>query len=106
MAWEVGIRKVVVHVDSQAGIKLLSSKEELRHQHTSEVMAIRERLKRDWEVTISHIYREGNYVADYLGDIGHGFPLGTHLIDVSDCTLGYFLRRDCMNISEPRVIHC
>ncbi|CAN1129316.1 hypothetical protein LINPERHAP2_LOCUS5154 [Linum perenne] len=77
-----------------------------RHQHASEVMAIRERLKRDWEVTIPHIYREGNYVADYLADIEHGFPLGTHLIDVSDCTLGYFLRHDCMGISEPIVIHC
>ncbi|CAN1140984.1 Putative ribonuclease H protein At1g65750 [Linum perenne] len=105
VAWEAGIRKIVVQVDSQAAIKLVSGNEELRHQHVNEVVAIRECLKRDWEVTISHIYRKGIFVADYLADIGHGFPPGTHPIDVSDCTLGYFLRRDCMCISEPRVIH-
>ncbi|CAN1173012.1 Putative ribonuclease H protein At1g65750 [Linum perenne] len=61
-------------------------------------------LLRDWEVTISHVYREGNYAADYLADIGHSFPPGFHSIDISDCTFGYFLRRDCMGIAEPRMI--
>ncbi|CAN1163588.1 Putative ribonuclease H protein At1g65750 [Linum perenne] len=104
VAWEVGIQKVAVKGDSQAAISLISGFDEPNHQHASEVVAIRERLKRDWEVTLSHIYREGNYAADYLEDIGHGFPPGTHSIDVSDCILGYFLRPECMGIPEPRAI--
>ncbi|CAN1137010.1 Putative ribonuclease H protein At1g65750, partial [Linum perenne] len=68
------------------------------------VSSIRALLQRDWKVTISHVYRKGNYTADYLADIGHGFPPGIHSIDVSDCTLGYFLRRDCLGIAEPRMI--
>ncbi|CAN1175944.1 hypothetical protein LINPERHAP2_LOCUS32235 [Linum perenne] len=31
-------------------------------------------LQCDWEVTISHIYREGNKAADYLAGIKHGLP--------------------------------
>ncbi|CAN1141327.1 hypothetical protein LINPERHAP1_LOCUS29638 [Linum perenne] len=68
------------------------------------VVSIHVLLLCDCEVTISHVYKEGNYVAGYLADIGHGFPLGTHPIDDSDCTLGYFLRRDCIGIFEGRTI--
>ncbi|CAN1344914.1 Putative ribonuclease H protein At1g65750, partial [Linum perenne] len=104
VVWEVGIRKVAVQVDSRVTIALIYGVDNTLHQHASEVSSIRALLQRDWEVTISHVYREGNYAADYLADIGHSFPPGFHSIDISDCTFGYFLRRDCMGIAEPRMI--
>ncbi|CAN1173011.1 Putative ribonuclease H protein At1g65750 [Linum perenne] len=104
VVWEVGIRKVEVQVDSRVAIALIYGADNTLHQHASEVSSIRALLQRDWEVTISHVYREGNYAADYLADIGHSFPPGFHSIDISDCTFGYFLRRDCMGIAEPRMI--
>ncbi|CAN1180886.1 Putative ribonuclease H protein At1g65750 [Linum perenne] len=61
-------------------------------------------LIRDWEVTITHVYREGNVAADFLANLGHKYPHGLHLISLPDCNLSYFLRRDCMGISEPRLI--
>ncbi|CAN1120874.1 Putative ribonuclease H protein At1g65750 [Linum perenne] len=76
----------------------------MTHQHAREVNSIREFFKRDWSVTISHIYREGNFAADYLANFGHGTTRGVHLISLPDCNLSYFLRRDCMGISEPRLI--
>ncbi|CAN1848943.1 hypothetical protein LINPERHAP1_LOCUS39117 [Linum perenne] len=63
------------------------------HQHVVDIAALRELLERDWEVTISHIYREGNFVADYLANLGHDYTWGVHLISVSDCNLSYFLKR-------------
>lgn len=33
------------------------------------VQAIKDYLKLDWHVSISHIYREANFIADYQGDI-------------------------------------
>ncbi|CAN1274381.1 Putative ribonuclease H protein At1g65750 [Linum perenne] len=104
MAWDMGARRVMVQVDSQVAIALISEKGAPCHQHAGEVITIRKLLQRDWEVTISHIYREGNQTADYLADIGHGLPPGTHSINVSDSTLCYFLRRDCMGISDARII--
>ncbi|CAN1179533.1 hypothetical protein LINPERHAP1_LOCUS37949 [Linum perenne] len=47
---------------------------------------------------------EGNRSADFLANLGHTLPLGTHRIPISDCNLGYFIRLDCMGISEPRSI--
>ncbi|CAN1149046.1 hypothetical protein LINPERHAP2_LOCUS16805 [Linum perenne] len=83
LAWELGQRKVVLQVDSRAAIQL---------------------LERDWEVSIRHTYREGNHAADFLAGIGHGYPLGRSSIPISDPSLGYFLRYDCMRISETRSI--
>ncbi|CAN1141919.1 Putative ribonuclease H protein At1g65750 [Linum perenne] len=104
VAWEVGIRKVAVQVDSKAAISLINEPGVPCQQHAAEVVAILKLLQPDWEVTIAHIYREGNKAADYLASIGHNLPLGTQSIPVSDCNLGYFLRYDCMGISEPRII--
>ncbi|CAN1827514.1 Putative ribonuclease H protein At1g65750 [Linum perenne] len=103
-AWDVRARRVMVQVDSQVAIALISETGVPCHQHAGEVITIRKLLQRDWEVTISYIYREGNQAADYLANIGHGLPPGTHSINDSDSTLCYFLRRDCMGISEPRII--
>ncbi|CAN1124095.1 Putative ribonuclease H protein At1g65750 [Linum perenne] len=40
-------------------------------------------MGRDWEVKIQHIYREANYAADYLANLGHSFELGTHVFSVT-----------------------
>ncbi|CAN1835795.1 hypothetical protein LINPERHAP1_LOCUS34541 [Linum perenne] len=58
MAWDVGARRVMVQVDSQVAIALISETGVSCHQHAGEVITIRKLLQRDWEVTISHIYRE------------------------------------------------
>ncbi|CAN1215904.1 hypothetical protein LINPERPRIM_LOCUS431 [Linum perenne] len=70
----------------------------------SSITILRDLLNRDWEVTISHTYGEGNCTADYLASLGHDLPRGLHLVPLPDCNLSYFLRRDCIGISEPRLI--
>ncbi|CAN1128974.1 Putative ribonuclease H protein At1g65750 [Linum perenne] len=104
LAWEVGIRKLVARVDSTTVINLINAEEEPSHQHSGEINTLRRLLRQDWEVLLSHTYREGNRAADYLASLGHSLPLGTHRVPLSDCNLGYFLRLDCMGITEPRLI--
>ncbi|CAN1743077.1 Putative ribonuclease H protein At1g65750 [Linum perenne] len=87
LAWENNFRKVDVRVDSEAVISLITGKDNPMHQHAREVNFIREFLNRDWDVTISHIYREGNFAADYLASIGHSNTRGVHLISLPDCNL-------------------
>ncbi|CAN1136593.1 hypothetical protein LINPERHAP2_LOCUS9554 [Linum perenne] len=76
--WSITIKdalnEVEVQVDSRVAISLIFGAENVHHQHASKVSSIRALLRRDYEVTISHVYREGNYATDYLADIGHGFP--------------------------------
>ncbi|CAN1294811.1 Putative ribonuclease H protein At1g65750, partial [Linum perenne] len=99
-----GYLKIVVQVDSCAIITLVTRVDNPVHQHVREIITIRKFFKTDWEVTISHVYREGNFTADYLGNHGHDYPSGMHLISLPDCYLSCFLRRDCMSISEPRLV--
>ncbi|CAN1120508.1 Putative ribonuclease H protein At1g65750 [Linum perenne] len=103
-AWGEGFRRIQARVDSQAILSLLRSGSSADHGFAVEVVALRELLERDWEVTITHTYREGNFAADYLASLGHQFPLGAHLVSIHDSNLNYFLRRDCIGVSEPRLI--
>ncbi|CAN1129207.1 Putative ribonuclease H protein At1g65750 [Linum perenne] len=98
--WTAGYRKVMLHLDSQAVITLLTNVDNTCHQHALETASFKELQSRDWELFIKHTYREGNRAADYLVGIGYGYPYGSHNISTSDCNLGYFLRYDCFGIAE------
>ncbi|CAN1770543.1 hypothetical protein LINPERHAP1_LOCUS11646 [Linum perenne] len=74
------------------------------HQHAMEVYEFQELLGRDWEVFIRHTYREGNHAADFLAGIGHIYPFGVNDVPITNASLSYFLRYDCMRISESRTI--
>ncbi|CAN1777551.1 Putative ribonuclease H protein At1g65750 [Linum perenne] len=100
-AWEAGHQKVAVQTDSQVALDLLWSPSEPTHQHAEEIHTLRHLISRDWEVSFSHVYREGNHAADFLANIGHSLPFGFHLFPTSDCNLGFMLRQDCMGITEP-----
>ncbi|CAN1163885.1 hypothetical protein LINPERHAP1_LOCUS28827, partial [Linum perenne] len=41
--------------------------------------SINELRSRDWEVIISHTFREGNTVADLLAHHGHTLDFGLHI---------------------------
>ncbi|CAN1760626.1 hypothetical protein LINPERHAP1_LOCUS7605 [Linum perenne] len=58
----------------------------------------------DWEVSFSHTYRGGNQAVDYLASIEHTLPIILHVVATSNCNLIYFLRHDCMGITEPKII--
>ncbi|CAN1170479.1 Putative ribonuclease H protein At1g65750 [Linum perenne] len=103
-AWEAGHRRVAVQMDSRVALDLLWATGVQTHQHAGEILALRSLISRDWEVSFSHVYREGNHAADFLANTGHSLPFGFHVFPTTDCNLGYFLRRDCMGISEPRII--
>ncbi|CAN1333062.1 Putative ribonuclease H protein At1g65750 [Linum perenne] len=103
-AWDMGLRKVALQMDSQVAITLLTSTDNLHNQHGLEIEKFKELRSRDWDMTITHTYREGNHSADYLAGIGYGYPFGSHSFPLYDCNLVYFLRYDCSGIAEQRLI--
>ncbi|CAN1167645.1 Putative ribonuclease H protein At1g65750 [Linum perenne] len=100
----MGLRNVELQMDSRAAIELLISTREPMHQHAAEVISFHKLHARDWPVNIRHMYQEGNQVSDFLANRGHDFPFGFHLFFLSDCNLDYFLRYDCLGVSEPRYV--
>ncbi|CAN1802249.1 Putative ribonuclease H protein At1g65750 [Linum perenne] len=79
-AWEAGYRRVVLQLDSQVAITLLTSDEGLYNQHGLEIENFRELRGLNWMVIIKHTYREGNHAADYLAGIGYDYPFGSHSV--------------------------
>ncbi|CAL1389137.1 unnamed protein product [Linum trigynum] len=78
VAWNEGLRCIVVHTDSQTAIKLIKEAEN-RHRHFLLVQEARRLLALDWQVQLLHVYREGNFVADYLASAGHKLQQGDPL---------------------------
>ncbi|CAN1175637.1 Putative ribonuclease H protein At1g65750 [Linum perenne] len=105
LAWEKGIRKLCIQTDSRAAVNILSCVENRLNRHTSLVQQFQELKLRDWVVQIHHIYREANFAADYMANLGHSFDLGTHVFQVPDSSLLYWLRYDLFGVCEPRIIN-
>ncbi|CAN1353706.1 Putative ribonuclease H protein At1g65750, partial [Linum perenne] len=94
LAWALGIHKLAIQSDSKTRISILEKKERPAHQHATLVIEFQELMSRDWEVPLSHVYREVNRVADYLANLSHSFGLGVHFFMYPDIPLAHWLRYD------------
>ncbi|CAN1167626.1 hypothetical protein LINPERPRIM_LOCUS18751, partial [Linum perenne] len=63
ITWEAGYRKVWACVNSKVVLGFLHSPGAPTHQHAAEISSLRKALERDWDVSLSHTYREGNKAA-------------------------------------------
>ncbi|CAI0378945.1 unnamed protein product [Linum tenue] len=104
MAWEKGYRKVLLQLDSTTAINILSSHDHTEHRYRNLVLQFQGLIQRNWEVRISHIYREGNKVADFLANTGHSVSIGYHVFESSDSGLTYWILYDVLGISQTRLI--
>ncbi|CAN1179089.1 Putative ribonuclease H protein At1g65750 [Linum perenne] len=84
LAWEKGVKKLMIQTDSRAAVAILLNDSDRTHRH---------------------IYREANFAADYMANLGHDFNLGTHVFMYPDAKLLYWLRYDLMGVSTPRLIN-
>ncbi|CAN0876636.1 Putative ribonuclease H protein At1g65750, partial [Linum grandiflorum] len=104
LAWTLGIRRIQVQSDSMAAIAILTKVSELDHQHTALVLRFKELCNRQWEVHLSHIYREANNAADYLANLDHSLSYGLHFFDSPDRGLSHWLHYVLIGVSLPRFV--
>ncbi|CAN0898190.1 Putative ribonuclease H protein At1g65750 [Linum grandiflorum] len=104
LAWALSIRRIQVHSDSMAAITILAKDSGLDHQHAALVLQFKEICSRQWEVNLSHIYREVNNAADYLANLGHSLTYGMHLFDSPDRGMSHWLHYDLIGIFLPRLV--
>ncbi|CAN1280828.1 Putative ribonuclease H protein At1g65750 [Linum perenne] len=79
IAWDMSYKKVHFQLDSLAAITTILGNQEEDSRHGRTLDTINELRNRNWEVTISHIFREGNRVADLLAHHGHTLDFGFHV---------------------------
>ncbi|CAN1148974.1 Putative ribonuclease H protein At1g65750 [Linum perenne] len=105
LAWGLGIRKLRVQMDSRAALSLLCNEGTLDHQHSNLVLVFHELRNRPWELQLSLVYREANYAADYLANLGHSLDLGCHLFSEPDACVIDWLRYALVGVSQIRLIN-
>ncbi|CAN1160246.1 Putative ribonuclease H protein At1g65750 [Linum perenne] len=103
-AWSLGARKVILQLDSLATVNAILGPptEDLRHSHT--LLGIDGLRQRDWQVSVHHVFREANQVADLLAHLGHSKPLGTTFFTSCPSFIRFALFSDCIGTSFPRLI--
>ncbi|CAN1178262.1 Putative ribonuclease H protein At1g65750 [Linum perenne] len=103
-AWELGVRELTVQLDSLCAVRLISDLENTDHQHACIVKRFKALMNRAWRVRVTHIYREGNFLADYLASKGHTATLGLHPVHLSDAALLKWAHYDRVGGFETRRI--
>ncbi|CAN1193199.1 Putative ribonuclease H protein At1g65750 [Linum perenne] len=83
---------------------LLSSSIPSCSTHAALVEQFKELKARNWQTSIHHIYREANYAANHLANLGHSFDLCFHVFDVPFVCLQHWLRFDLFGAYTPRLI--
>ncbi|CAN0914181.1 Putative ribonuclease H protein At1g65750 [Linum grandiflorum] len=91
LAWTLGIPRIRVQSNLRAVIAIFGNASDPDHQLVALIMHFNELCSRQWEVHLSHIYREANYAADYLANLGHSFTYGLHFLDLPDRGLFHWL---------------
>ncbi|CAN0890760.1 Putative ribonuclease H protein At1g65750, partial [Linum grandiflorum] len=104
LAWELGFRKVNLQLDSQCVVDALLGDPPDDFRHSSCIREARNLLRRTWDVTVSHIFCEGNRVADALAHYGHSRPLGLHTLSCLSSDVISCLRADSFGVVLPRMI--
>ncbi|GAU48278.1 hypothetical protein TSUD_405240 [Trifolium subterraneum] len=70
LGWKRGFRKVLRCSDSLLSINLIKDGVTIHHCLANEIHCIRKLLENDWEVILTHTFREGNACADVLAKLG------------------------------------
>ncbi|CAN1272953.1 Putative ribonuclease H protein At1g65750, partial [Linum perenne] len=104
LAWSMGIKKLRIQFDSKAAVEMLSNHSTQNNQHASVIEQFHVLSSYDWQMSIHHIYREANFAADYLANLGHSLDYGFHIFDVPDVSLQYWLRFDLVGICTSCLI--
>ncbi|CAI0550251.1 unnamed protein product [Linum tenue] len=91
-------------MDSKCAVQLLLRRDGDVNRHSAVLRRFQALLSRDWQVVISHIYREGNYCADYIASRGHSMSFGLHEFPITDPSLCNWILYDVQGISEPRLV--
>ncbi|CAL1395497.1 unnamed protein product [Linum trigynum] len=102
MAWKQGCRVIQVESDSKLALELVNKRTDPVHPYATLLAAIRRFLAQDWVVRLSHTYREGNRVADWLSKHSLVYPYGMYELSNPPNELTRLLNDDVRGITFTR----
>ena len=104
LGWKLGIRSLLVEVDSKCIIDLLADDSNSPNNFSSVIQSIRRLINREWHVCISHIYHEANFATDFLTNLAIRQPLGFHFLHNPPSGVVNCLFNDMYGNAFPRFV--
>ncbi|CAA7053003.1 unnamed protein product [Microthlaspi erraticum] len=104
IAWEKGVTRLEVEVDSALVVGFVKTGICDTHPLSFLVHLCHGFLSKDWEVRITHTYREANNLADGLANYAFSLPLGLHSFDSVPPGLVAILCDDERGVSRSRQV--
>ncbi|KAG7578577.1 Ribonuclease H domain [Arabidopsis thaliana x Arabidopsis arenosa] len=104
IAWERGIRRLEVEVDSKLVVGFLRTGVSERHPLSFLVRLCHGFVTKDWIVRFSHVYREANRLADGLANYAFTLPIGFHAFDIVSLVVDSIFSDDVIGSARPRRI--
>ena len=94
VAWEKGVRRLEVEVDSMMVMEFLTIGIGDTHPLSFLVRLCHGFLTRDWLVRFVHVYREANRLADGLANLAFSLPFGFHSFVVAPIEVVVLVHED------------
>ena len=101
---ELGMKQVIIECDSKLVVDAILNPISVDTMHEPIISSIQQWMLREWEVRITHIYREANMCTDWLTKFAYQTPLGLHILDQCSRNLFQFLFSDVVGVAWPRTI--
>jgi ribonuclease HI len=100
----MGFRKVELCIDSQSVVQVIQNGYAQSSMGGPLLKQIWQLLDHDWNVEISHTYREANHCADALATLGCSLNLEITTFDSCPSHMREIYDADCMGITTSRLI--
>lgn len=104
LAWERRFPKVELEVDFAVVVGFLTAGISDMHPLSFLVRLCHDFLSKDWDVRVSHVYREANRLADGLASYAFSLCLGFHYCEFVPIVLDSILRDDNLGSTRPRQV--
>jgi ribonuclease HI len=103
-AWKLGYKKVEINVDSLVVVQVLKNGSTCSAMGLALVKKIQRLMQLEWDITISHSYREANYCADALANMGCFIDGNTVFFEECPDQIRHLLVSDAMGYTTPRLV--
>lgn len=104
VAWECGYRRVVVEVDNATVAQWCANPSEAGLDERNLAGGVRDLLGREWEIRVTHVFREANLVADALANLAGSLPYGVQHLENPPAEVQTWLQHDAAGEGRLRVV--
>ena len=102
MAWNFGVKRIIVESDSLASVQLISNDTNYNHPLFSLIQRCKHIVEAYWNCIVKHVHREGNRLIDGLAHMGHSMKNDILFFEDPPPEISRIYEDDCIGLAFAR----